>query len=45
MIPEHRHRTEDVIYPRTPPGYSAEKKYPVLYLLHGIGDDEEDWWK
>ncbi|MDP1797666.1 MAG: alpha/beta hydrolase-fold protein, partial [Planctomycetaceae bacterium] len=19
----------------TPPGYSAEKKYPVLYLLHG----------
>jgi enterochelin esterase-like enzyme len=21
----------------TPPGYSAETKYPVLYLLHGIG--------
>src|SRR4051794_8237975 len=21
----------------TPPGYSKEKKYPVLYLLHGIG--------
>src|SRR6185295_3944580 len=21
----------------TPPGYSTEKKYPVLYLLHGIG--------
>ena len=20
----------------TPPGYSAERKYPVLYLLHGI---------
>jgi enterochelin esterase-like enzyme len=24
----------------TPPGYSADKKYPVLYLLHGIGGDE-----
>lgn len=21
----------------TPAGYSAEKRYPVLYLLHGIG--------
>jgi enterochelin esterase-like enzyme len=21
----------------TPPGYTADKKYPVLYLLHGIG--------
>src|SRR5687767_6725971 len=27
----------------TPPGYSTEKKYPVLYLLHGIGGDEEEW--
>lgn len=27
----------------TPPGYSAEKKYPVLYLLHGIGGDEFEW--
>ena len=27
----------------TPPGYSAEKQYPVLYLLHGIGGDEEEW--
>jgi enterochelin esterase-like enzyme len=27
----------------TPPGYSAGKKYPVLYLLHGIGGDEEEW--
>ncbi|HMJ64118.1 MAG TPA: alpha/beta hydrolase-fold protein [Candidatus Binatia bacterium] len=30
-----------VIY--TPPGYSADKKYPVLYLLHGIGGDEQEW--
>ncbi|MFO0012263.1 MAG: alpha/beta hydrolase [Planctomycetota bacterium] len=27
----------------TPPGYSAEKHYPVLYLLHGIGGDETEW--
>ena len=28
-----------------PPGYSASMKYPVLYLLHGIGGDEEEWHK
>jgi enterochelin esterase-like enzyme len=27
----------------TPSGYSKEKKYPVLYLLHGIGGDETEW--
>ncbi|MDX1952208.1 MAG: alpha/beta hydrolase-fold protein [Verrucomicrobiota bacterium] len=27
----------------TPPGYSADRKYPVLYLLHGIGGDENEW--
>lgn len=27
----------------TPPGYSKGKKYPVLYLLHGIGGDEKEW--
>lgn len=27
----------------TPPGYSTESKYPVLYLLHGIGGDETEW--
>lgn len=27
----------------TPPGYSADKQYPVLYLLHGIGGDETEW--
>jgi hypothetical protein len=26
-----------------PPGYSKDKKYPVLYLLHGIGGDETEW--
>jgi enterochelin esterase-like enzyme len=27
----------------TPPGYSKDRKYPVLYLLHGIGGDEYEW--
>jgi enterochelin esterase-like enzyme len=27
----------------TPPGYSADHRYPVLYLLHGIGGDETEW--
>jgi len=32
-----------IIY--TPPGFSKKKKYPVLYLLHGIGGDEKEWLK
>jgi enterochelin esterase-like enzyme len=28
-----------------PPGYSANRKYPVLYLLHGIGGDETEWMR
>ncbi|MDF2191614.1 alpha/beta hydrolase-fold protein [Paraflavitalea sp. CAU 1676] len=28
----------------TPPGFSSRKKYPVLYLLHGIGGDEKEWF-
>jgi enterochelin esterase-like enzyme len=27
----------------TPPGYSKDMKYPVLYLLHGIGGTEREW--
>ena len=27
----------------TPPGYSATRKYPVLYLLHGIGGTDAEW--
>jgi enterochelin esterase-like enzyme len=30
-----------VIY--TSPGFSKDVKYPVLYLLHGVGDDETGW--
>lgn len=28
----------------TPPGYSKDRKYPVLYLLHGIGGNEREEW-
>jgi len=28
----------------TPPGFSTEKNYPILYLLHGIGGDEKEWF-
>ncbi|HZM26010.1 MAG TPA: alpha/beta hydrolase-fold protein [Gemmatimonadales bacterium] len=34
-------RRKMLIY--TPPGYSADRKYPVLYLLHGIGGEETEW--
>lgn len=27
----------------TPPGYSSARKYPVLYLLHGIGGTDAEW--
>jgi enterochelin esterase-like enzyme len=36
-------RRKSLIY--TPPGYSKDNKYPVLYLLHGIGGDEKEWLK
>jgi len=28
----------------TPAGYSTDKKYPVLYVLHGIGGNERREW-
>jgi len=33
------------LYVYTPPGYETnqETKYPVLYLLHGMGDTEDAW--
>jgi enterochelin esterase-like enzyme len=27
-----------------PPGYSASNKYSVMYLLHGIGGNEDEWY-
>ncbi len=29
----------------TPSGFKKSEKYPVLYLLHGIGGDEKEWFK
>jgi enterochelin esterase-like enzyme len=34
-------RRKAVVY--LPPKYSSDKKYPVLYLLHGIGGNELEW--
>ena len=34
-------RRKTYIY--TPAGYTTDTKYPVLYLLHGIGGDEDEW--
>jgi enterochelin esterase-like enzyme len=34
-------RRKAVVY--LPPRYSADRKYPVLYLLHGIGGNEWEW--
>ncbi len=33
------------VYVYTPPGYEAqrERRYPVLYLLHGAGENERGW--
>jgi enterochelin esterase family protein len=33
------------IHVYTPPGYEAEtaRRYPLLFLLHGAGDDDEGW--
>lgn len=27
----------------TPPGYKTDRKYPVLYLLHGLNSDNHQW--
>ena len=27
----------------TPPGYSTTKKYPAMYLMHGLGGSERSW--
>ena len=34
-------RRQMLIY--TPAGYSADKKYSVLFLLHGIGGNDREW--
>lgn len=46
----HRYKSKSLdivrrLYVFTPPGYDATKsrKYPALYLLHGMGDTETTW--
>lgn len=34
-------RRSAIVY--LPPGYAADRKYPVLYLLHGIGGNQDEW--
>lgn len=38
-------KTERELFVYTPPGYgeNPERRYPVLYLLHGSGDDASAW--
>jgi enterochelin esterase family protein len=43
-VPSTAMRTPRRMFVYTPPGYEgATAKYPVLYLLHGSGGDEEAW--
>jgi enterochelin esterase-like enzyme len=35
--------TRRLIRVYTPPGYSAARKYPVLYLHHGLGNTSTEW--
>lgn len=39
--------TDRRMFVYTPPGYDAcaDKEYPVLYLIHGGGEDERGWFK
>lgn len=34
-------RRQALVY--LPPGYSPDRRYPVLYLLHGIGGNQHEW--
>ena len=51
---EHRWYWSDVtdewreLYVYLPPQYATDKgkgKYPVLYIMHGGGEDERGWWQ
>jgi enterochelin esterase-like enzyme len=45
LFPSKSTNTERRAFVYTPPGYEQEKskKYPVLYLQHGWGEDETAW--
>jgi enterochelin esterase-like enzyme len=43
-VPSTAMKTPRRMFVYTPPGYEESKiRYPVLYLLHGSGGDEEAW--
>jgi enterochelin esterase family protein len=43
-VPSTATKTPRRMFVYTPPGYEESKtRYPVLYLLHGSGGDEEAW--
>ncbi|MCD1653618.1 esterase family protein [Treponema zuelzerae] len=33
------------LYAYLPPGYSSEREWPVLYLFHGFGNNEIEWFE
>lgn len=33
------------LYAYLPPGYTTDREWPVLYLLHGFGNDEIEWFE
>ncbi len=37
-----KNRDVSIIFP---PNYSADKEYPVLYVFHGLGQDNTQWIK
>ena len=44
LFPSKSTNTSRVAYVYTPPGYeNGKKKYPVLYLQHGWGENETSW--
>lgn len=45
VLSSHTRGRENALMIYTPPGFDprGEKTYPVLYLLHGFGDDETAW--
>jgi enterochelin esterase-like enzyme len=44
MVPSPTLGMDRRMYIYTPPGYkNSTQKYPVLYLLHGGGGDEDAW--
>lgn len=43
LFPSKSTNTSRRAFIYTPPGYDGKKRYPVLYLQHGWGEDETAW--